>query len=518
MFHFILRNPISSVLGICLSFLVTMGIFFYTEAPNVPSIHFFLLTALLICCSANKYRLFALVWGLIIFIIYMLSALPAVLLLGEAGLIFFVYSQYQKDNNAVAFLIIALSFVFHIYYIEYSDIGQRQHDLGGILYYMRMITEGGLNWRGFDPWYMYYFFHQPLHFIITGYLYFAELLLWHSENIAQFGLQYLSLFYVTATILVAYGIFKTLELPKKVSSTALILFAFNPTLFLFSGYIGDDTPVLFWTVSLIYFLLKWFKDEKIKYLVFAAICLGLGTLTKLSILVWVPAICVLFCCKLYQSRNKHDILLSIGVFIIVAVPLSLMWIVRNHLFFDMDFYNIPDTSPGGQNFKYLTFFERLTDFSSLSKPFINSPHVVEGNILLALIKTELFGEWNFSLNHSIIKVPAMLLYVLNIVFKLCGGIGGIWLLFLTFKKKINLPMAIFIFFIIGYYIIWGYAFKYSIDYPYACSCDYRLFASLILPEVVLLTALFQQIKATNILFIASIVYAVLSCFIYVVIV
>lgn len=494
------------------------SIFFYSEMSDITSIHFLLLTTILVCCSQNKYRLLSLVLGLIIFVIYMLSTLPQILLLGETGLIFFIYQQNLKEDKSFAFLIVALSFVFHLYYVQFSDVGERQHDLGGIIYYMKMITKGGLNWRYFDPWYMYYFFHQPLHFLMTGYFYFAELFLWHSEAIAQEGLQYISLFYVTATTIVTYGIFKMLNLTTKISHTALLLLAFNPTLFLFSGYVSDDTAVLFWNILLIYFLIKWFNEEKITFLALGAICLGLGTLTKLSILVWVPAICALFLYKIFESANKRNVFEGIVIFVIIAVPLSLIWIVRNHIFFDMDFYNIPDTSPNGQNFKYLTFFERISDFSLLTKPFINSPNVVEGNIWLALIKTELFGEWDFSLRHSIINIPAILLYWLSIAFKLCCGIGGIWLVISTFKKKINIPSAILIFFIIGYYVIWSYAFKYSMDYPYACSSDYRLFASLILPEVILLTQLAQQLKATNILFIASIFYTLLSCFIYMVIV
>lgn len=517
MFHFILKNPVCSILVMCLSFFITAGIFFYSKTPDTASVHFLLLTIILVCCTPKKFRLLALISGLIIFVICMLSAQPQVLLLGEAGLIFFVWQQHQKENDAVAFLIIALSFIFHLYYVQFSDVGERQHDLGGIIFYMKMITKGGVNWQGFDPWYMYYFFHQPLHFLITGYIYFAELFLWHSEAVAQEGLQYLSLFYVSASTIVSYGIFKMLNLPAKLSITALVLLAFNPTLFLFAGYISDDTAVLFWNILLIYFLIKWFNSEKVSSLALGAICLGLGTLTKLSVLVWVPAICVLFLYKIFESANKRHIFEGIGIFVIIAVPLSLIWIVHNHILFDMAFYNIPDTSPNGQNFRYLTFFERISDFSLMTKPFINSPNVVEGNIWLALVKTELFGEWDFSLHHSIIRMAAILLYWLNILFKLCCGIGGIWLVILTFKKKINIPSAFLIFFVIGYYVIWGYAFKYAMDYPYACSSDYRLFASLILPEVILLALFAQQLKATKILFVASIFYALLNCFIYTVI-
>ena len=515
MFHFILRNPICSILLICLSLLIAAGIFFYSDIINVSGIHFLLLSALFIGCSQSKYRLFMTVSGLIIVVIYMLSGLSPVLMFGEIGLCLFIYMQHKNEDKAGAFLIIGISFLLHLYYIQFSDIGRQQHDLSGILYYMKMITKGGLNWRSFDPWYMYYFFHQPLHFVFAGYLYFAELFLWRSEVLAQEGLQYLSLFYTTATTVAFYGIFRTIELPKKMCMAALVIISFNPTLFLFSGYVSDDTPVLFWNISLIYFLLKWIKEERRFYIIASALCMGLGTLTKLSILVWVPAICVLFLYKLCQSKNKQVILLDICLFIIIAVPLSLLWIVRNHLFFDMAFYNIPDTSPNGQNFRHLSLSERISNFSLLMKPFLNSPYVVDQNVWLALIKTELFGEWDFSLHHHAVKIPALLLYVLSILFKLCSGIGGIWLAISTLKQKVTAHSALLFFFILGYYVIWGYAFKYSIDYPYVCSSDYRLFASLMLPEVILLVVMFQRLKATNFLFIAGIVYALLSSFIYV---
>ena len=64
-----------------------------------------------------------------------------------------------------------------------------------------------------------------------------------------------------------------------------------------------------------------------------------------------------------------------------------MWVIRNHILYDMQFYNVPDTSPMGQNFKYLSLFDRLTDFSLLSKPFMNAPYVSDANILLAIFKT-----------------------------------------------------------------------------------------------------------------------------------
>ena len=58
------------------------------------------------------------------------------------------------------------------------------------------------------------------------------------------------------------------------------------------------------------------------------------------------------------------------------------------------------------------------------------------------------------------------------------------------------------------------------DYPFACSSDFRLFALLMLPETILLTSAldkipyFSQQKKANFLLAFAVMYAVLSSFIY----
>lgn len=515
MFLFIVKKPIYFIGMLCLLLCGLSSIFFYSPLLDVQKIQYILISSLCILCGKESvYKLLAIFLALCLFLVCELFYHPMVLLIAQSLLIFFVFWQNKSNSEALTFLILAISFIFHLYYVQFSDVDHRQHDLNGVIYYIHQITKNGINWHNFNPWNMYYFFHQPLHFITAGYFYFLELNLWSSTTVAQEGLQYLSLFYVTATTLIASAILRLIKLPCSVYYPALMLFAFNPTLFLFSGYIADDTPVLFWSVLFIYFVLYWILSDYSKYLVYAAFCLGIGTLTKLSILTLTPAVCILFFYKLYLSTQKKKTLTALSFFVIIAVPLSLLWIIRNHILFDMPFYNIPDTSPGGQNFRNLTFGERITDFSSLFSPFINSPYIVEANIWLALIKTELFGEWNLSLNHSIIRGPAFILYFLNVFFKFCATLWGAILIFSSFRARINFSQAIINSFAVCYFIIWGYAFKYAINYPFACSTDYRLFIALMVPEIILLATLAYQTSTAKIFTFISIIYSILTCFIY----
>ena len=84
----------------------------------------------------------------------------------------------------------------------------------------------------------------------------------------------------------------------------------------------------------------------------------------------------------------------------------------------MQFFNIPDTSPAGQNFRELSLYNRLFDTSNLFTIFISAPSISDNNILLSLVKTELFGEWDLSITASYIKYPAAVLYALNITLKI----------------------------------------------------------------------------------------------------
>jgi hypothetical protein len=323
------------------------------------------------------------------------------------------------------------------------------------------------------------------------------------------SLQYVSLFYVTSTTLLAIGVFKELKFSGKILYTAVALFAFNPTLSLFSGYISDDAPVLLFSTAVIYFSLRWYRTAYLSDILFTAICLGVGTLAKISILMLVPALTFLFLYKLFSSPHQKEILFQESLFIIIAVPLALLWIFRNHILFDMPFNNVPDTSPAGQSFAHLFLSERISDFSQLITPFINSPYIVDSNIVLSFIKTELFGEWNLSLIHRFLYYPAVILYILNILLKILIAYA---VCNLFYHPKSLAPS--FLFMGIICLTVWAYAIKYALDYPYACSTDYRLIAILMPAEISLLFSFSHSKMIVKTLTIISFGYIFASIWIY----
>lgn len=517
----VFKYPLSFIFTVCLLLFLAAGTFFGSAYISISEMSFFIISIVCTFIPETAFQRFSVflssLFCCFIYLIFELS--PLYLLISELVILSLCCYLHSQKNQAVLFFILASSFCCHLFYIQTIPVNLYQHDLNGILLYMNKISLDGFNWKNFNPWSMYYLFHQPLHFLIQAYLYDFSISFWNSVSLAQETLQYLSLFFVTGTAIIVAAILKELKIPSRLYLFALLLFVFNPTLFLFSGYISDDTPLLFWECCVIYFAIKWFNTEKTHYIVLCAGCFALGVLTKLSLLMLVPALAFLFLYKLFHKRLARSVWFDLNLFIIIAVPLALIWIVRNHILFDMQFYNVPDTSPNGQNFYYLTFADRILDFSQLLSPFIQAPTVVDANMWLALIKTELFGEWNWSLTYAFLLYPAVLLYSFNLLIKITVLLSCCFIIYTSFKSKFSFN-PICVFFIILYFTLWGYSFKYAMDYPFACSSDFRLFALLMLSDIVLLslaldkTSYFSQQKKANFLLAFAVLYAVLSCFIY----
>lgn len=507
----LIKHPISSNFIVCLLLFLTASICFNNIYLNEKEISFIIISTILsLINSKPQDKIFSFLLSLFCLLFYIaIFRFNYFLFISEILITLNLFLRNKNNTHNPTIFIIVLSFILHLFYIQQTDINTRQHDLNGIVLYINMISD---NIKDFNPWYMYYLFHQPLHFFISGLILNFEEFLSAPYRLALETLQYLSLFYVTSsTIFFAY-ILRELKIKRLTFYSLLILFAFNPTLTLFSGYISDDVPVFFWSVFVIYYVIRWYNKNKLSYLCVAALGLGLGTLTKLSILMIVPAISFLFLAKLLSGKNKQLCIFHICLFIIISVPISLLWIARNHILFDMQFFNIPDTSPSGQNFSDYNLYDRLFDFSNLFTMFISAPSIVDHNILLSLIKTELFGEWDFSKINHLVYIPSALLYFIDIIIKALVFIIAGFIVYISLaKNKYNI---LYLFFAIIYITVYAYSIKYSMDFPYVCSSDFRLFASVNIAEIILLGFLTYNKKTNNALFISAVCYAFLSLSIY----
>ena len=506
----VLNRPILCIFTMCLLSYLTAGIFFGNKILNTFGIHSIILMLAMVFFAKNptdKVWIFSILL-LEILTISLFKLSDFLLLISLFVFVFIFIKKNIKSKKLVTLGNVTLSYLLHLYFIDEIKFDKFQHDLIGILTYMYLFEEGISN---FAPWYTTHLFHQPLHFAILQGFCKLTIYLWNSILLSNESLQYVPLFYVTGTTLFITKILRLFKFSNIVFYSTTILAVFNPTLTLFSNYLSNDTPMLFWGTVMIYFILLWYKTNRIKYIKLGAICFGLGTLSKLSILITVPAISFLFLLKLFDKKNIEKTIRAIALFIIIAVPLSLLWVFRNHILFDMQFYNVPNTSPNEQNFFFLSLYDRLTDLSLLKEPFIDSPRISDANIVLSIIKTELFGEWDFRHLNKHIYTPSLVLYIMNIVIWIIGLLGTIYMIF-KYRNKLNPLLA---FFIILYLTSLLYMLKFAMDYPYVCSTDYRLIPLLIISHVVILGSLIDNLKKVKFLFCGiAFLYAILSIGIY----
>ena len=241
MLEAVFKYPLSFIFTVCLLLSLAAGTFFGSAYLSISEISFFIISIVCTFIPQTTFQRFsAFLLSLFCCSIYLVFELsPLYLLISELVVLgYCCYLQHFKEQ-AILFCIVASSFCCHLVYIQTIPVNLYQHDLNGILLYMNKISQNGFNWKNFNPWSMYYLFHQPLHFLIQAYFYDFSISLWNSVSLAQETLQYLSLLFVTVTTIVVASILKELKIPSALYYFALLLFVFNPTLFLFSGYISD---------------------------------------------------------------------------------------------------------------------------------------------------------------------------------------------------------------------------------------------------------------------------------------
>lgn len=110
---------------------------------------------------------------------------------------------------------------------------------------------------------------------------------------------------------------------------------------------------------------EWYREQTAKNIVKAALCIGLGMMTKISVGLIAPAVAILFFMALVQNRkNIANRLGQMCLFGVICCPLGLWWSVRNYLRFGVKPNYVPSLSNADvQYIGDLTAKHRLTDFS-----------------------------------------------------------------------------------------------------------------------------------------------------------
>ena len=391
-------------------------------------------------------------------------------------------------------------FFVKLCYVLYTQVWDRQHDVvsfgvgeGQAAYLEYFLSHKSL--PDFDPRSIWGFFQPPLHHIISALWMRINFFLGFSERQAQENVQILTFFYMGALMILTYFVCRELEMEKSGTCIAVSIVSLHPVFILLSGSINNDALSLVLMMLALYLAIVWYKRPRIITIILLALSIGLAMFAKLSGGMIAPAVAVLFVIKLIREKGKRLwFLLQYVIFGVICVPIGLFWTVRNMLAYDMPVNYIPEV---GQQFGEVPFYQRILDFrmeSVFPAMIENGDAYYEHNIFLALLKTSLFGEYNYANLWKAFTIPAVFLFLTAALLALLAFGATIYLLF---SKHSKLKTEWKWFFGVLYATIFASYLSFALSYSNFSAQDFRYAALLIVVESVLLGIYTDHLDVNN---------------------
>lgn len=384
-----------------------------------------------------------------------------------------------------------------ICYVMYTAVWTRQHDVidfgvgEGHAAYMEYIL-ANKHLPDFDPTTVWAFFQPPLHHIAAAAWMWISKRFGVSDRQMQENVQVLTLMYMCLVILFTFYICKELELSYKASTIVMLVVSLHPMFTIFSGSINNDALSLALTVISIYFALIWYKKPSYARTILLALAIGFSMMAKLSSALVAPAIGVMMLFRAWKEFKKF--IPKFLCFAVVVFPIGLFWPVRNYILFKTPINYIPGV---GQQLTHTGLVSRVFDIrmSSIYPMLIwNDDPYDEYNVFLAMIKTSLFGEYNFGLISKWINPFAMVVFISAIILMIVGLYATIKLCLykkstLASEHRILLG-GTYLSFMAGY-------LSFALGYSNFSAQDFRYAGVVIVIEALFIGLYFDSIKARS---------------------
>ena len=328
-------------------------------------------------------------------------------------------------NGAVFYTMLA-GMLLKLTYVIYTPVWCRQHDVidfgageGHAAYMEYILAHKAL--PDFDPRSVWAFFQPPLHHMISALWMWFNIRVGVDTNRMHKNVQILPLIYMCILMYVVYLICKELNMRRGILVT-LLATSFHPIFILMSGSINNDALAVLLTVISIYVAILWYMYPTTGKVIILAISIGLAMSAKLSSLLVAFPIGLLMLCKFCSDTGKFkdkakciSYVLEFLAFSVIVFPLGLWWPVRNKVLFDMPANYIPEV---GEQITNRGLIPTILDVRTAS-PFLymksNGFAYDEYNLILATIKSSLFGEGDFARMSAAVTVLGWVLFVVAVV-------------------------------------------------------------------------------------------------------
>lgn len=401
-----------------------------------------------------------------------------------------LWKTKKINSNAMAILLIVLGIALRICYFLYTGPETRQHDvLGewGHFDYIRYIANHwSLSASG-----VYQLYHPPIHYFISGAIFFlgklfglTEPLLW---RLVQLGMVFLS----SLALIYFYKTLKQLNCGGTATTIGVAIFAFHPTNIFLAGFLNNDNTMMFFIVLSFYFLIRWVNQHSLKNVLWLAICTSLAILTKKSAFLLLPMILIIVLITWVNDRtNLRTYLKQAGYFSLIAIPAAIIYPLRNYYLFQQSISYAPEVPFEPLSNSFATLFgislQRLfqypfTIFSYYNINLEKNPD----SFLEYLFKSSLFGEWRFE-NLETIAIILIALALVNLI-NLILTIG------FYFMAKDKNTRSYDLLFWLNIFFFSILVFKARWDSPFFCTQNFRYLAPILISIAYLLGQTVQRL-------------------------
>ncbi len=400
----------------------------------------------------------------------------------------------MKDKlNKISLAVIFIAAIFiRIYYIHYTPTWIRQHDVIGfgtgigqaafIEYFYEKIRL-----IDFDPREIWGFFQPPLHHMIAGLwlrlmVRVGDVFGWSMDTCRE-KVQVLTAAYSLVTVFFGAKIMKQLKVSGGAFTAGCALMALHPCLIQMSGSINNDMLCVMLQIMDMYFFFLWMEKENMGTMILGGLCIGLSMMAKLSgIMLAVPMGCIMFYRLILSVKNKDrkkttSYIKQYLCFAIASIPIGIWSPVRNFLKFGVPLAYTPEV---GEPIEGLSPLGRLLYTGGEQTPFtcmIATGHEYdEFNVPLAILKTSLFGEADFSAASPYSTAVGWALLFAGILVALAVAYSLFYLVYRKTGGQYTAFMLIYILFSLGFLVRLCFAI------PNFSSQDFRYIAHIVIPS------------------------------------
>ncbi len=404
--------------------------------------------------------------------------------------------RFPKWESWIVLILIA-GLVLRVGYMVYTPMGLRGHDVvgfgesGHLDYIYQIVTTGRLP-QAYD----YQFYHPPLNYIFEAIIVKAFRFFHHNPDLELVfeAAKIVPCFASCAILLVCYSLFREFNLSTRASALALGILAFQPTFFIFSSSINNDSLMLLFYMIAVLYTVRWYNHPTIKNILVIALAIGLGMSTKLSAVTVAAFTAPVFLLVFIQRVRKQNALPMLGQFAAfgaVCLPLGLWYTIRNRIKFHISYRYIFTLSRWNDLYcGDVPLAKRFFSFplQQMLQPLYCQPYT-DYNIWVYIAKCAAFGEFEFERSAKM-ALPLSLSNLLLIALSVLAAV------YVILRCKETHVLARF-----GLLWLWlvqmGSYLMFNLQYPFGCTMDLRYIVPTIIVGATYLGIALDRLKEKN---------------------